>query len=225
MVNTLGTLRGAQTSGLLDVISYLAGVSGSCWCFNMLYSIGHGNLDQLSKHIEARITVPFLHPSTLDLLTSPPTNKYLLSGLLIKDAGKGGDTTLVDAYGTLVSSRLFVPADLTVLDPRHLKISNQRQFVENGRWPMPIYSIIRHDVPEAGRIASLEKDIIEERHSNKKGSDAVAKERKAEKEGLVAKASWQWFEMSPFEVGLVRCMPFCMLGTDVTTMLRLDPKR
>jgi phospholipase A2 len=102
MVNTIGSLRGARASGILDITTYVAGISGSCWALGQYYSLAGGNLDRLVDHVKSRIAVPFLDPSSLDLLTTPPTNGHLLSGVLLKSAG-GGGVTLVDIYGTLVS--------------------------------------------------------------------------------------------------------------------------
>jgi phospholipase A2 len=114
MVNTIGSLRGARASGILDITTYMAGISGSCWALSQFYSIAGGNLDRLIEHVKSRIAVPFLDPSSLDLLTKSPTNGHLLSGVLLKSTGKGGGVTLVDAYGTLVSRYVRVPVPLVL---------------------------------------------------------------------------------------------------------------
>lgn len=80
----------------------------------------------------------------------------------MKLAGKDGTTSLVDIYGTLVSSRLFVPDDLSLLNPRHLKLSNQRHLL-NGSMPLPIYCAIYHQVPD---------EVMTDTSTNEDGSSA-----------------------------------------------------
>ena len=52
--------------------------------------------------------------------------------------------SLVDLYGTLLGSRLYVPSDLARLDPRHLSLHFFRRCVDNGALPLPIFSAIQH---------------------------------------------------------------------------------
>jgi len=100
------------------------------------------------------------------------------------------------ADGTLLSSRIFLPDDLSRLDPRHLKISSQARFIDDGSHPLPIYSLIRHDVPEGSAIATLSRAIDEA------GKDeARADKLRKQKDDLMAKSSYQWIEQTPYEVG------------------------
>lgn len=75
MASTTGCLVGAQKSGILDVVSYIAGISGSCWALSGLYSLAGGHLDVWTSHIKSRITTPFLDLGNFQLFTDPPTNK------------------------------------------------------------------------------------------------------------------------------------------------------
>ena len=154
-------------------------------------------IPQLVDHVRSRIITPFLDPSTLAILTTPPTNKHLLSGPIIKSASKGAEISLVDVYGTLVASRLFVPDDVSRIKPEHLKTSHQAVHCDDGAHPLPIYSLIRHEVPDASVIAALAKD------EEATKSRFVAKKKREEKQELISKSVWQWFELSPC-VG-----PFC----------------
>ena len=166
MTNTTGSLVGAKETGLLDCISYMAGISGSCWALGVLYSgipnRGAGEIpDPLvaAEHIKDRISKTFFDTITFDLLTTSPTNKvcqlvvvfqrsqasqYLLSGLLLKATAPLGSVSLTDIYGTLISSRLFVPSDLSKLDPDNLSLHKFRRFVDDGRMPLPIFTAIQH---------------------------------------------------------------------------------
>ena len=106
-VNTIGVLRGASNIGVLDFSTYVAGVSGSCWALNVYYSLAEGRMSSLVDHFRSRIVTPFLHPSSLDLLTSSPTARYLLSGAIIKSASSGGEVSLVDACASPRASSLI----------------------------------------------------------------------------------------------------------------------
>jgi hypothetical protein len=80
MTNTTGSLVGARESGILDCITYIAGISGSCWALGVLYSgiankLGHPDPHIAAAHIKDRVSKSFFDTITLDLLTNPPTNK------------------------------------------------------------------------------------------------------------------------------------------------------
>lgn len=68
----------------------------------------------------------------------------LQAGILRKAAGPTGTASLVDLYGTLLSSRLYIPTDVTKLDPRHLSLHLYRRNLDNGALPLPIFSAIQH---------------------------------------------------------------------------------
>ena len=94
MTNTIGSLIGAKSSGLLDCVTYISGVgrlqceiyphltilkiSGSCWSLAVLYSGVTGDRPDpyaAAQHLKKRISQSYLDMSTLDLLTTTPTNK------------------------------------------------------------------------------------------------------------------------------------------------------
>lgn len=148
MVSTLGSLSAAQSSGIWDLTSYTSAISGSCWAINTLYAIGGGNIRKTIEHVKSRIATPFLDPESLQIMTEKPTHKaspdgprshivalltqklkteqYIMSGPINKQANKNGEINIVDAYGTLVSCRLFVPDKVeAALQPLDLKISTQ----------------------------------------------------------------------------------------------------
>lgn len=141
----------AQQAGLFDCVTYTAGVSGSCWLQTLYYSsIGQTSYSRLIDHFKSRLGVHIAFPpAALSLLSQAPTNKFLLSGIVEKLKGvPDAEFGLVDIYGTLLAARLLVPkGELTVSD-WDLKISNQRYFVDMGDQPLPIYSAVRHEIPE-----------------------------------------------------------------------------
>jgi len=152
MCNTAGSLLAAQNSGLLDVTTYLAGISGSCWAIATLYSGVVGDvppIERLIEHLTSRIQKSYFDMETLDLVTTPPTNKYLLGGLMRKASAPGAEVSLVDIYGTLISSRILVPSDSAIpVDPRFLSLHRFRRLLDySASLPLPILTAVMHDIP------------------------------------------------------------------------------
>ena len=140
-----------QEARLFDCVTYTAGVSGSCWLQSLYYSsLGRQNHQAILNHLKKRINVHIAFPpAALHLLTTAPTNKFLLAGLLEKAKGDPkADFGLVDVYGLLLAARLLVPRGELEVDPMDLKLSNQRRFVDDGSHPLPLYTMVRHEIPE-----------------------------------------------------------------------------
>ncbi|BGP19263.1 hypothetical protein JCM10213v2_007350 [Rhodosporidiobolus nylandii] len=172
MLHTASALHAAKQSGIFDCLTFVSGVSGSCWALNVLYSVGGGNLDWTVKHLRERVKEPFLQPETLISLldTEDQTARDLLTGVILKQASKGGEVSLVDAYGTLP------------LSIRALKTSSQRYFLDGGENPLPIYSTVRHDLPTV--------EAVEQAKQAGEAETAAA-----------AQGTWTWFEVTPYETG------------------------
>ena len=189
MVAGTSSYLSTQEAGLFDCVTYTAGVSGSCWLQTLFYSsLGKQDHRQLLKHIKSRIgTHIAFPPPALKLVTSAPTNKFILSGIVEKIKGDPGATFgLVDVYSLLLAARLMIPhGDLAVNDV-DLKLSNQRIYLEKGEYPMPIYTAVRHEIP-----VDLE--------TQKRAEDDPALKQKV-KEKARQEAWFQWFEMHPWEV-------------------------
>jgi len=189
LVAGAGSYLSAQEAGLFDCVTYTAGVSGSCW-LQALYnsSLGGRRYDKLVEHLKNRIGVHIAFPLTaLSLLNTAPTNKFLLSGFVEKL--KGNPTAnfgLVDIYGLLLAARLLVPRGELGVEDRDLKISNQRDYVDRGSSPMPIYTAVRHEIP------------IEEEKTEKEKIEGGASE--STKERAKEEAWFQWFEFTPYEL-------------------------
>ncbi|MCJ1410580.1 hypothetical protein MMC19_004666 [Ptychographa xylographoides] len=178
----------AQEAGLFDCVTYTAGVSGSCW-LQALYnsSIAGQYHDRLIEHLKRRIGVHIAFPPpALNLFTSAPTNKFLLSGFIEKLKGNPeADFGVVDAYGLLLAARLLVPRGELAVDARDLKLSNQRSFVDNGTNPLPIYTAVRHEIP-LDEVKTIEEKV-------QGGASQETKEKAKQR-------SWfQWFEFTPYE--------------------------
>jgi len=200
MVAGAGYYQALHETGLFDCATYTAGVSGSCWLQSVyLSSIGQQSFDRVITHFKERIGVHIAYPPTaLELIDTPPTNKYLLRGVVEKLRVGHSSFGLVDLYGLLLGARLLVPGGASgsggssegeeklqvTLDHDDLKLSRQRRFLEDGQCPLPIYTAVRHEIPgEANKTENKDMDMEKVREQEKKQND------------------WfQWFEVTPFEV-------------------------
>jgi len=188
LVAGASSYHAAQETGLFDCVTYTAGVSGSCWLQTLFFSSITGQRhDTLLSHLKSRLHVHIAFPPpVLALLTTAPTDKFLLSGGFEKWRGeKNADFNLVDIYGLLLGARLLVPKGDLGVNALDLKLSNQRRFVDNGYWPLPIYAAVRHEIP----IEEKKEEITGgEKRKEEKGTDIEAT-AKAKQD------SWfQWFE-------------------------------
>ncbi|KAK3985968.1 acyl transferase/acyl hydrolase/lysophospholipase [Cladorrhinum sp. PSN332] len=177
-----GSFQATTEDGLFDCVTYASGVSGSCWLQSLYYSSVTGNnFKNGIEHLKARLGTHIAYPPVaFASLISAPTNKYLLSGIVEKYKGNpNADFSLVDVYGVLLAARLLVPKGELGVNEKDFKLSNQREYIRYGQNPMPIYTAVRHEIPE---MEVSDAPVSEE-----------AKDR-AKKE-----AWFQWFEISPFE--------------------------
>ncbi|KAG8627270.1 hypothetical protein KVT40_004753 [Elsinoe batatas] len=181
MVAGTSSMLSAGEAGLFDCATYTAGVSGSCWLQTMFYSsIGKRDHARMIEHLKHRLGVHIAFPpAALSLISQAPTNKYLLSGIVEKLKGlPNADFGLVDIYGLLLAARLMIPKGELAVDYYDLKVSDQCRFIDKGAFPLPIYTAVRHEIPD----------------------DAVpAVSTEALKEQARKEAWFQWFEWTPYE--------------------------
>jgi phospholipase A2 len=192
-----GYYQALHESGLYDCITYTAGVSGSCWLQSIfLSSIGQQDFGKVIEHLKTRIGVHIAYPpAVLDLIDTVPTNKYLLRGIVEKLRVGYSQFGLVDLYGLLLGARLLVPEDPQRIDDRDLKLSQQKRFFENGEQPLPIYTAVRHEIPEVGNETENK-----ESGKNEEAAEAKQKEKEAQEDTTPKQSDWfQWFEATPYE--------------------------
>ena len=110
---------------------------------------------------------------------------------------------IVDIFGTLVSSRILVPANELDVRDDWLKLSNQRKYIDDGSEPLPIYTAVRHEIP----VKTASKDEKEKETKNGEGLKDLGStgdntlDVVGEKHQDLQRArdeSWfQWFELTP----------------------------
>ncbi|KFA62465.1 hypothetical protein S40285_05847 [Stachybotrys chlorohalonatus IBT 40285] len=189
LVAGASSMLATEEDGLFDCVTYTSGVSGSCWLQALyLTSFNRGNLGSLLEHLKSRASVHIAYPPVaFNSLVSLPTSKYILSGLVEKLKGDpNADFGLVDIYGLLLAARYLVPKGELGVNERDFKLSNQREYIKYGQLPLPIYTAVRHEIPEL-EVAASQPTTDEA---------AVAKhiEQSADKE-----AWFQWYEITPYE--------------------------
>ncbi|KAJ9193104.1 hypothetical protein DTO164E3_8069 [Paecilomyces variotii] len=190
LVAGTGSYLAAQEAGLWDCVTYTAGVSGSCWLQTLYHSTLTGrDFNKMVDHLKNRLSVHIAFPpKALSLLTTAPTNKYLLAGLVEKLKGDPeADFGLVDIYGLLLGARLLVPKGELNVSDEDLKLSNQRKYLRNGAHPLPIYTAVRHEIPMIGKNQEQTTEI-----KGRRGPEKLKEEAKKE-------AWFQWFEFTPYE--------------------------
>jgi cytosolic phospholipase A2 len=187
LVAGAGSLLAASEDGLFDCFTYTSGVSGSCWLQALqLSSLGQADFRRVIQHLQNRLGIHIADPPTaFNALVTAPTNKLLLANVVEKlKSDPNADFGTVDVYGILLGARLLVPKGELGVNPVDFKLSNQQAFLDLGQNPLPIYSVVRHEIPNFDPGAESQDD----------GGAAKAKEQRAKKE-----AWFQWFEITPYE--------------------------
>ncbi|XP_075008546.1 cytosolic phospholipase A2 epsilon-like [Calonectris borealis] len=126
-----GSLLGLQKLNLLDCISYIGGLSGTTWTMANLYEDANWSQKYLEDAInEARkhVTKSKICCFSLDCL------KYYYNDLMER-IKEGRNTSFIDLWGLVIESMLHDKKD------EH-RLSDQRQAVDNGQNPLPIYVAI-----------------------------------------------------------------------------------
>ncbi|KAI0516883.1 acyl transferase/acyl hydrolase/lysophospholipase, partial [Xylaria bambusicola] len=186
LVAGTGSMLASQEDGLFDCVTYTSGVSGSCWLQSLYHSsITENRLERIVDHLKARLGVHIAFPpAAFASVTSSPTNKLLLSSMVEKLRGDpNADFGLVDIYGILLSARLLVPRGELGVNSKDFKLSNQREYIKYGQNPLPIYTAVRHEIPD------IDGAVMDSKSTPSEEAKEIAKQ-----EGW-----FQWFEITPYE--------------------------
>ncbi|POI36123.1 hypothetical protein CIB84_000127 [Bambusicola thoracicus] len=126
-----GSLLGLQKLNLLDCISYIGGLSGTTWTMANLYEDAGWSekyLEEAIKEARKQVTKNKICCFSLDCL------KYYYNDLMER-VKEGRNTSFIDLWGLVIESMLHDKKD------EH-RLSDQRQAVDNGQNPLPIYVAI-----------------------------------------------------------------------------------
>jgi len=181
----------------------LVGVSGSCWAINTYLTYGERSIEKMISHFKARLGASFTDASAaLPLFMERPTNKYLLRGLVERFKQGYTELGIVDIFGTLVSSRILVPANELDVRDDWLKLSNQREYIDDGSEPLPIYTAVRHEIP----VKTVPKDEKKKETTKNEiplkelGSTVVGEKRQDMQQRPKDESWFQWFELTPLRL-------------------------
>ncbi|KAG0347420.1 hypothetical protein BG004_007781 [Podila humilis] len=195
MVSSLGYMMGAKKAGVFDCTMYMAGVSGSCWLIAQYLTLGQRSFTKTMEHFKQSLHTPIAHyPSFIDtMLTNPGAAQLILEGVVQKYS-KNRVLTLVDAFGTVLASRLLIHRERDAdfgengewVDPLDFKLSQQCRWTNYGDQPLPIYTAVSHVLPNTGPDQKVVGDIIIDDNTGQEDD---------------GDHYYQWFEMTPYEFG------------------------
>ncbi|RMZ89491.1 hypothetical protein DV736_g3264, partial [Chaetothyriales sp. CBS 134916] len=202
MIGLLGYCEEMKNSGLWDLLTYVSGVSGSCWSLAAYYTWGQASMTKVIDHCKSRLS-PFhpLSPEAVRKLLQSRGGALKTLGPLVQKHKSGLSTVAMDLYSVFSTGYLFLIDPAT--DPKKvghepklevpghhahwLKWTSATTFLESGKEPLPILTAIRHERPW--------RDWADETHPFKEADPGG-------KEHSEATDAWfQWFEMTPYEIG------------------------
>ncbi|KAF1992411.1 putative cytosolic phospholipase A2 [Aulographum hederae CBS 113979] len=189
-----------KKSGLGDVLTYVAGVSGSCWTLAAYYTFGDASWESVIRQCKRRFHPN--HPLSMDAIRqvlSAPEGPLVALGPIVQKHQSGLETVAMDLYSVFTTGHVFlhndpmqqpggtVSKEVAGYHREWFKWSNATKYLNQGQEPLPILTAIRHERPW--------KDWADSSHPFKDANPN-------EKEHSEAEDAWfQWYEMTPFEIG------------------------
>jgi hypothetical protein len=150
MLSTLGFLSGAEKTGLLDMVTYMAALSGSTWTQGAWLTSGK-KLSDVKKHLRSNLALPAFKVKD-GLGTIPAIKKSEEIGRLIKNlvtkAVFEQDIGPVDLWGGLIANHIFrglmhprISLRMTKTQIPHLQPTTSN----SPTFPFPIYTAVSGD--------------------------------------------------------------------------------
>ncbi|KAF2099753.1 FabD/lysophospholipase-like protein [Rhizodiscina lignyota] len=201
MIACMGYCEELKQAGMWDLLTYVSGVSGSCWALASYYTFGEANMTKVIDHCKKRLS-PY-HPLSPDAVRTLLKQKpYETLGPIMAKRHSGLHTVAMDLYSVFTTGYVFMVDDPSTqpgmipqtpqkevagYHSQWYKWSNALKYLNGGAEPMPILTAIRHERPW--------KDWADPEHAFKE--DDPTKKEHAE----ASDAWFQWFELTPLEVG------------------------
>jgi phospholipase A2 len=127
---TLGFFLGLDALGLVDGITYAAGLSGSTWMIGPWFASGKP-LDEYAGYLRNALGEKLASISKNELV-------MMVNALLVK-LSFNQPITLVDLYGLVLGNKLLKSFGI---DRYRTYLSAQRERVANGEWFFPLYTCV-----------------------------------------------------------------------------------
>ncbi|KAI9488610.1 acyl transferase/acyl hydrolase/lysophospholipase [Zychaea mexicana] len=197
MIGVAGYMKAMQDTGLLDLVMYAAGVSGSCWTLAQQYSpLTEAKFDILLDHLKSHTHVHLANVNNfVAILNASPKNRELMmQGIIERYYQQNEELNIVDVFGLLLGS---------VLLTKNVHVNNSEKADED-------------EDKEQGKVkeesGSMVKPILLDRNAMK-----MSKQTKYFQDGSMPmpiycvvrideedghdKDLYQWYEFTPFEMG------------------------
>jgi phospholipase A2 len=214
MISMLGYGQEMKRSGLWDLLTYVSGVSGSCWSLAAYYTWAGTSMDAVIEHCKQRLHPHHpLSPEAIREVLHAPGGPSKTLGPLVQKHRTGLSTVAMDLYSVFTTGHLFLVHDPSLEPPgmhgssstvkrevagqheQWFKWSSANSHLVDGKEPLPILTAIRHERPW--------KDWVD-KEDPFKNADPGAKEHEE------APDAWfNWFEISPIEVGCDELGAWC----------------
>lgn len=213
MIGLVGYGKEMKRTGLWDLLTYVSGVSGSCWSLAAYYTWAGASMDAVIEHCKQRLHPHHpLSPEAIREVLHAPGGASKTLGPLVQKHRTGLFTVAMDLYSVFTTGHLFLVHDPTLEPPglhgsprvktevpgEHdlwFKWSSANKHLLDASEPLPILTAIRHERPW--------KDWVDKEHPFR---DAGPRGNEHEP----AQDAWfNWFELSPIEIGCDELEAWC----------------
>lgn len=140
MLYTLGALHALEQTKMLDIISYVVGLSGSTWAIGSWLSSGK-SVHEFHEWVINNIS--------FDMKNIDSEDFTLISEVLLTKYCAGQPLGFVDIYGACVANDLF---DAFSNDKDRVYLSDQSKRIEDACLPFPIYTAISGETNETEHL-------------------------------------------------------------------------
>ncbi len=135
MISSAGILSGLEKIGILDAVTYIAGISGSTWCFAPF--VYYGKSAQEYKQFLADKVKKNIFKTPVDMMS-------IISNIFMKNM-LGEHTNLIDIYGGILGNKFF--GQTKKYKKEGIFLSDLAENTSKGLVPMPILTAISPGPP------------------------------------------------------------------------------
>jgi cytosolic phospholipase A2 len=209
MIGLSGYSEEMKKTGLWNVLTYVSGVSGSCWALAAYYTWSNTSMQKVIDHCKTRLH-PFhpLSPEAVREVLQAPGGPAQTLGPLVQKSKSGLKTVAMDLYSVFTTGHLFLQqqyhqdgmqqpttADQTTKSPIWMKWTSASKHLQEATEPLPILTAVRHERPW--------KNWVDKEHPFKEPDPHDNEHQQADD------AWFQWFEISPYEIGCDELQAWC----------------